>query len=129
MVKASYSSARRARLSAYIITGRWRDVQGEQPPSLPRVRPSGARQPGRSRADRPARPRRSPALCQPWVASSTLLLKREASSEAGLDLAVTLLRLGRQTDAGEAEIAQGVQDLLALGIIQPGKSSLSERAR
>ena len=32
-----------------------------------------------------------------------------------------LLRLGRQTDAGEAEIAQGVQDLLALGIIQPGE--------
>ncbi len=38
--------------------------------------------------------------------------------EAGLDFAVALLRLGGQTDAGEAEVTQGVLDLLALGIVQ-----------
>ena len=38
--------------------------------------------------------------------------------EAGLNFAVTLLRLGRQTDAGEAEVTQGILDLLALGATQ-----------
>ncbi|MNH08140.1 hypothetical protein D3C79_675480 [compost metagenome] len=38
--------------------------------------------------------------------------------ETGLDLAVALLRLGGQAYAGQAKIAQGILDLLALGAAQ-----------
>lgn len=38
--------------------------------------------------------------------------------EAGLNFTVALLRLGRQTDTGEAEVTQGILDLLALGAAQ-----------
>ncbi len=38
--------------------------------------------------------------------------------EAGLNFPITLLRLGGQTYAGEAEVTQGILDLLALGAAQ-----------